>query len=126
MTKLKQISVAEPEISLAYLSDIADGSKEFMVEMIDIFLKQTPDYLQELETGIAHQDWSTVAEIAHKIKPTFTFIGVEQATEAMSEIEKIARSGNELTQIATVFQQVKPLTQGVFSRLANIRKELAD
>ena len=39
----------KPSLSLAYLQDIADGNAEFMIEMMDIFLKQTPTYLAEID-----------------------------------------------------------------------------
>ncbi len=125
MNKLKSVQPAEPEISLAYLKDIADGSQEFMVEMIDIFLHQTPAYLAELEKSIENKDWSTVAEIAHKVRPTFTFIGVDQLTEIMASIEQKARSGEDLSTISKEFNEVKPLLRRVFEKLAELRKELA-
>ncbi|MFM6976874.1 MAG: Hpt domain-containing protein [Sphingobacteriaceae bacterium] len=125
MAKLKPGSADSPEISLAYLHDIADGSNEFMVEMIDIFLHQTPGYLNQIETAIQHKDWVTVAEIAHKLRPTFAFIGVQEAIDAMATMEKYARSGMHLDQISVVFNEFKPLTDGLFSKLKEIRNGLA-
>lgn len=124
MSKLKQASTTGPEISLAYLHDIADGSNEFMVEMIDIFLNQTPAYFENLEQAIALQDWTTVAEISHKVRPTFTFVGVEGATEKLAEMERNARLGENLEQVVADFAALKPLVQGVFVKLKSIRAEL--
>ncbi len=125
MNKLKSIQSTEPEINLAYLKDVADGSQEFMVEMIDIFLHQTPGYLAQLETSIEKKDWSSVAEIAHKVRPTFTFIGVDQLTQIMASIEQKARTGEDLAVISKTFNEVKPLLTRVFEKLAEMRKELA-
>jgi HPt (histidine-containing phosphotransfer) domain-containing protein len=124
MSKLKQASATGPEISLAYLHDIADGSNEFMVEMIDIFLNQTPAYFENLEQAIASHDWATVAEISHKVRPTFTFVGVEGATEKLAEMERNARSGENLQQIVADFAFLNPLVQSVFVKLKTIRAEL--
>ena len=60
-------------LNLAYLQDIADGNAEFMIEMMDIFLKQTPAYLAEIDQALRVEDWRSVAEISHKIRPTFAF-----------------------------------------------------
>lgn len=125
MNKLKSVQSVEPEISLAYLKDIADGSQEFMVEMIDIFLHQTPGYLAQLETSIEKKDWTTVAEIAHKVRPTFTFIGVDQLTQIMASIEQKARTGEDLASISKIFNEIKPLLTRVLEKLAEMRKELA-
>lgn len=124
MTKLKQESAAGPEISLAYLHDIADGSNEFMVEMIDIFLSQTPDYFVNLEAAIQTQDWTKVAEIAHKVRPTFSFVGVDVATETLADMERNARSGEKLDKIVDDFAELKPMVNSVFSKLREIRADL--
>lgn len=124
MTKAVKNPQSGPEISLAYLHDIADGSNEFMVEMIDIFLQQTPDYLNQIEQGIEIGDWATVAEIAHKIRPTFAFIGVDEAKEVMAVIENKARSGEDLESIAPEFREFKTLSAGVLNKLIGIRNDL--
>lgn len=124
MSKLKQASASGPEISLAYLQDIADGSNEFMVEMIDIFLNQTPEYFENLEKAIQLGDWATVAEISHKVRPTFAFVGVESATETLAQMERNARSTKNLNQISGDFAELKPLVEGVFAKLKTIRAEL--
>lgn len=125
MTKLKAIDHTELELNLAYLHDIADGSKEFMLEMIDIFLSQTPEYVSQIQRSIEQKDWLVVAEIAHKIRPTFTFIGVDVATQTMASIEHKARSGVHLEEIAHDFNQLKPILDGVFRKLLEIRKDFA-
>ena len=35
------------DLDLTYLNEIADGSDEFIIESIDVFLDQTPVILQE-------------------------------------------------------------------------------
>ena len=113
-------------LNLAYLQDIADGNAEFMVEMIDIFLKQTPDYLLQIEQALVLEDWQTVAEIAHKIRPTFAFVGADETKEQMARIETLARSGKDLAEIAPIFKQTLSSSSELFEKLHLLRKELAD
>jgi HPt (histidine-containing phosphotransfer) domain-containing protein len=116
----------KPSLNLAYLQDIADGNAEFMIEMIDIFLKQTPAYLAEIDEALHVEDWRTVAEISHKIRPTFAFIGADDTKDEMAKIETIARSGKDLEQIAPIFKQVQAASTTLFEKLLFLRKELAD
>lgn len=125
MAKVLHKSAAKLEISLNYLHDIAEGSNEFMVEMIDIFLNQTPGYINEIDTAISSGDWSVVAEIAHKVRPTFAFIGVEEASNVMAKIENLARSADQSATIKSEFEKLKPLLGSVFQRLNEIRNELS-
>ena len=113
-------------LSLAYLQDIADGNAEFMIEMMDIFLKQTPAYLAEIEQALLVEDWRTVAEISHKIRPTFAFIGADDTKDEMAKIETIARSGKNLTEISPIFRKTQSASIELFEKLRLLRKELAD
>jgi HPt (histidine-containing phosphotransfer) domain-containing protein len=79
------------EIDMSYLSDIAGGSEEFMIEMIDIFIEQTPLYFEQLEEAVNSRDWKAVGDVAHKIKPTLAFMGIEEAKDIMADIERKAR-----------------------------------
>jgi HPt (histidine-containing phosphotransfer) domain-containing protein len=113
-------------LSLAYLQDIADGNAEFMIEMMDIFLKQTPAYLAEIDQALLVEDWRTVAEISHKIRPTFACIGADDTKDEMAKIETIARSGRDLEKIAPLFKHVQVASTTLFEKLLLLRKELAD
>ena len=67
-----------------------------------------------------------MAEIAHKIRPTFAFIGADETKDEMAKIETIARSGRDLEQIAPLFKQVQVASTTLFEKLLLLRKELAD
>ena len=40
---------ADFNLDLSYLQDVANGSNEFMIEMIQLFLDQTPGYFEQLD-----------------------------------------------------------------------------
>jgi len=98
------------KVDLSYLKDVASGSDEFMVDMIDLFLDQTPGYFEQLEQFISEESWTKVADIAHKIKPTLAFMGVDSARESMAEIEQNARNVRNLETISPAFQVLKDMT----------------
>ncbi len=80
------------DIDLSYLNDIADGNAEFIIDMIDIFMQQTPVYFDQLDKAIQEKDWKVAGDVAHKIKPTLAFMGVEAAKEQMADVERKARN----------------------------------
>ena len=95
------------EIDMSYLSDIAGGSEEFMIEMIDIFIEQTPLYFEQLEEAVKSSDWKSVGDVAHKIKPTLAFMGIEEAKDIMAEIERKARTNDNVSEIPEMFTNIK-------------------
>ena len=111
-------------MDLSYLKDVASGSDEFMIDMIDLFLDQTPGYFEQLDQFINESNWSRVADIAHKIKPTLAFMGVDSARESMAEIEQNARNLKNLESISPAFQLLKDMSLQLYKQLAEIKASL--
>jgi hypothetical protein len=112
------------DLDLSYLKDVASGSAEFMIEMIDIFLEQTPDYFDKLDTAVKEKDWKTVGDISHKIKPTLVFMGVDITKYDIGGIERKARELVDLEDIEPQFNSLKLMAADLFTRLEEIKKEL--
>ena len=112
------------KIDLSYLKDVASGSDEFMIDMIDLFLDQTPNYFEQMEQHIQEGNWSKVADIAHKIKPTFAFMGVDSAKESMAEIEQNARNNSDIETILPAFKVLKEMTTNLYAELIRVKTGL--
>ncbi len=112
------------EIDMSYLNEIADGNAEFIIDMIDIFVEQTPGYFDQLAKAIHEKDWKTTGDVAHKIKPTLTFMGAAEAKEQMAEIEHNARTLERLEEIEEKFNNLRESCNSLYSSLENIKQNL--
>lgn len=112
------------EIDLSYLNEIAGGDAEFMIDMIDIFIEQTPVYTDQLINAVNAKDWKTVGDIAHKIKPTLAFMGVNKAKEQMASIEQKARTESNVEDIAKEFAEVKAVCESLYTGLEKVKIDL--
>ena len=112
------------KVDLSYLKDVASGSDECMIDMIDLFLDQTPAYFEQIEQFIIEGNWSKVADIAHKIKPTLAFMGVDSARESMAEIEQNARNLVNLETIPPAFQALKEMSVQLYKQLEEVKASL--
>ena len=81
-------------LDLSYLREMTGDNTEFIIEMIDVFKEQTPLYIAELQHALDAKDWASVASCAHKIKPTFAYLGREDAKDHMQLIEHGARGAS--------------------------------
>ena len=111
-------------IDLSYLRDVSSGSNEFMIEMIDLFLDQTPGYFDNLDQFINEENWAKVAEIAHKIKPTLAFMGADAAKDSMANIETSARNLTDLETVSPAFSVLKGFSKDLFIKLKEVKEEL--
>ena len=99
-----QFGGTQPEISngdkrltdLSYLKNIAANDKSFMFEMIETFVEKTPELLHEMELATSSKNWKTLGSLAHKLKPSITFMGIHSLKELVIEIEDKGR-GNVQT-----------------------------
>lgn len=112
------------QIDLTYLNEIAGGDAEFMIDMIDIFIEQTPLYSEQLIAAAEAKDWKTVGDIAHKIKPTLAFMGVNKAKEQMASIEQKARTETNVEDISGDFAEVKAVCELLYGGLEKVKAEL--
>ena len=80
------------DLDLSFLEEIADGSVEFMIESIDMFLVHTPEALQTINTAINNQEWPIAASAAHKLKPNLGFFGMTISQSLMQELELMAKT----------------------------------
>lgn len=121
---MSESSKPQFNIDLSYLRDVSSGSNEFMVEMIELFLDQTPAYFEQLNQLISEQNWVKVAEIAHKVKPTLAFMGADAARESMAEIETNARNQTNIETISPAFKSLYDFSGDLFIKLTEVKKEL--
>ncbi len=80
-------------IDLSYLRQLANGSDEFMQTMISIFIAETPAALDNMEKSWERNDWSGIKAMAHKMKPSFGFMGIASMKDVITELEADAERG---------------------------------
>jgi HPt (histidine-containing phosphotransfer) domain-containing protein len=111
-------------LDLSYLRDMSGNSIEFMIEMIDMFKQQTPLYISELEQALSQEDWPKVSSCAHKIKPTFSYVGRDDAKNHMQMIEQNARELKDLDALPQAFQELSSFIIVLNNQLDATKAEL--
>ncbi len=81
-----------PYANLSYLKSISDGNKEFLKDIISTFIKQTPALLSEMNEATTNSDWQLLGDLAHKIKPNLTLLGITQLSTLVLSIEADGRA----------------------------------
>ena len=111
-------------LDLSYLREMSGDSIDFLIEMLDVFQKQTPIYMDDLEKAIVAKDWKSTSECAHKMKPTFFYIGRVDVRDHMQEIETNARELKDIELIPNSFNEVKEFVSILQQQLIDAKTEL--
>jgi HPt (histidine-containing phosphotransfer) domain-containing protein len=115
----------DQDLDLTFLYEIADGSNEFMVESIDMFLEHTPEMLQTITQAIADKDWAVAATVSHKLKPNLGFFGMPVSQATIQEVELMAKAGAPDPQLLqSKFDEVKAVVSNNLITLVKIKEEL--
>ncbi len=77
--------------SLEKLEKISRGNQDFVREMVNIFMKNTPNTLDEIHLAFKEEDYMKVSKLAHRLKPSIGNMGIEGLKGAALEIEQYAK-----------------------------------
>jgi len=112
------------DLDLAFLYDIADGSDEFIVESITMFVDQSPQIMQEISSAIAAQDWAAASAAAHKIKANLGFFGMLNSQAIIQDIEHACKNGApDIADITAKFSEVSGIINASLAELGKIKAE---
>lgn len=119
--EIKKTSLVEsPEgtvTNLKYLKSICDGDTKFMKDMIETFVSTTPSTINEMQNWSNKADWELVGKLAHKMKPSITFVGLEQAKAIIKDLEESGKNNVNTDKIPSKINQLGELCQKAFKEL---------
>ncbi|MEO6231975.1 MAG: PAS domain S-box protein [Ferruginibacter sp.] len=78
---------------LSGIRTISRGNEEFVLKMVNMFIEQTPQQVNEMESSYHLSAYNAMGAIAHKLKPNIDNMGIVSLKDAIRQIEKIGKSG---------------------------------
>jgi len=73
-------------IDLTYLVKRTKANPGLMMEMIELYLKQTPSLISKMKEGVRNKDWDSIFEAAHKLIPSFSIVGIHKDFETIARL----------------------------------------
>lgn len=75
--------------------------------MFDIFLRNTPSCFAAIEENWEKGDWGALNDHVHRIKPTFTMVGLREVSELAKHLEENTTQVNPRESIQKIFSNFK-------------------
>ncbi|MDZ4666862.1 MAG: ATP-binding protein [bacterium] len=75
-------------IDLNYLSKRTKSNQLLMIELISLYLAQTPVLIFEIKQSLEQQNWKALHASVHKIIPSFAIVGINPDYEKMAIMVK--------------------------------------
>lgn len=115
---------SKADLDLSYLKEMSGDSADFMIEMLDTLVVQIPIYLEDLNNAVIAKDWKTTSGFAHKLKPTFYYVGREDIRDCVQVIETNAKELVNLSEIPIAVAEIKEELKNILVQVAKAKEEL--
>lgn len=89
----------------------------FLVELIDVFLKDSPELIKQMRSGLAAGDIERVRRAAHSIKSNSASFGADRLAGVARELEMMAKGGSldgaesKLSAVEAEYARLLPLLE---------------
>ncbi|WP_293306942.1 Hpt domain-containing protein [Pedobacter sp. UBA5917] len=111
-------------LDFSYLIDMVGDEPAFLIELIDTFLVQIPVFITEMDKALMSENWVKISQLAHKIKPTFSYIGRNDIKDLLHQIENPAKNELLIKQMPTEVEKLKFVLADVLLQLEQEKVKL--
>ena len=70
---------------LMYLTLRTKSNPKLMLDMISIYLEQTPPLISIMKQSLQDKDWNTLQSVVHKMIPSFSIMGISKGFENIAK-----------------------------------------
>lgn len=90
-------------VDLSYLCKRTKSNPTLMMEMISIYLEQTPLLISAMKKSFSDRDWNSLYANVHKMIPSFSIMGIHQ------DYENIAKKVQEFASTQQMNEEIEEL-----------------
>jgi len=96
---------AEPPVDMDRLNSLVDGDPAGLRELVELYLKQTTQQMEQLATAVHAQNADDIRRVAHSCAGASATLGMTRLVPLLRELEKQGASGT-LTHVAQLCENV--------------------
>jgi len=111
-------------LDFSYLIQMVGNDPVFLIDFFETFILQNALYLAEINETLIKEDWAKLASCAHKIKPTFSYIGRNDVKELVQTIEYNAKNMTALNKIPKDVERLNTLSLKICEQLEEAKKDI--
>ncbi len=102
------------------LMDSIDGDTELLDTLIDLFLSNSTDLIEEMQQAIESEDCATICAVAHSLKGAVSTFSARNTLHAAMTVESLARDA-DLDGATEAFDRLRSEVDNLIHELAELR-----
>jgi PAS domain S-box-containing protein len=97
-------------VDLTYLYKRTKANPELMMEMIELYLEQTPSLILKIKQSLSDKDWDLLFGSVHKMIPSFSIMGIHKEYEDLAKkIQEYSGKQQHLDEIQELVLQLETI-----------------
>jgi two-component system sensor histidine kinase/response regulator len=108
-------------LNMAAAMAMVEGDLQFLQELVQIFLEESPQWLADIRIGIGENKAGAVKVAAHTLRGSAGFFGATRVREAAGRMEEIA-AGGDLTAAPPTYRVLEKAIDQLLPALATLAK----
>ncbi len=111
------LPTANGYVNLQYLEEISASNQDFITDMIQLFLRQMPQFVQKLKKASEDAQWTDMRYITHKMKSSLSTIGIFELESVMRQMETYAAQESNLAEALQLSTHIERICTHVYQEL---------
>jgi len=116
-----QIILKEDDESRLYdlheLRSVTRGNEAFFTEMIQTFVENAREGIQQIRAAMERKEWTVMRETAHRLIPSFKHLAVKSVVSDLVELKNEPLQSPELGRVRHLVQRIEELSEEVIRKL---------
>ena len=100
------------------------GTPDLLGRIVDLFVAQTPEAIATIKTSVKTEDLGSVRVSAHSVKSSAAYVGAQNFSNRLANIEKAAHGG-DLAQCQVLVADIDQHAQSVIDELLALQAKVA-
>ena len=111
-------------IDLTQIKDLSSTDRNFGRELIDLYIRQSKNQLEEINTNLSNQNFRKIGRVAHNMKASFSMLNCEILSNLAKEIENdCLEASSNFKSINEKIKEFRTLTEKTFTLIVNEGKK---
>jgi PAS domain S-box-containing protein len=111
-------------VQMEYLESISPGNKSFQLEMIQLFDKQSKEFMRQVREAFIDGNLPLIHKLAHAFKPQGSYVGINSLTAIVAQVEQSAKEAGHAETIAALLAQIQIILDHTHVEIEKIKHNL--
>lgn len=123
LTSIVRAPAVDPA-ALEKLRAMRQGDSDLVLEVIELFLQETPDRLTELRDGFDRRDFPLILRVAHTLRGSAGHLGARTLTALCTRVEDKARQGkpfNTAFALSSIEEEIERVREALLAEAERLR-----